>query len=413
MSLGREYKFDGKLGQCSFRGARFFWRDGGDGFGRRAVTHTYPLRNPVNTEDLGKEPGEFGLKGIVFGEGFLAQAAKVKEACNLPGAGVLVHPLWGSITVVCTECRSTYTTKKKGMVEFSFTFKEEGENLYPTANSDYAERAVAQAQASLEVFNSQFAQMVDLAGPDWLQTEFAKDLDATLSVIKKAMAPLIDPLGAAAEALDAAFNLTAQAISGAETIVDETLGQEAISTALGGLSAVASLDPAGAFKAALKITGSGIDSVLDPISSLTPSRLKQQINRQATAMLTSAQAIAAGVEAAMGIDYSSRQQAEAAMEDIVGMIDDAAIRASDIGDDQSFCALRDLMTVAVDGFTQIIQAQTPATQITVPAAATPALVLAYRLYGDISRESDILGRNQGVSDPAFMPSGDEVEVLSA
>jgi prophage DNA circulation protein len=46
-----------------------------------------------------------------------------------------------------------------------------------------------------------------------------------------------------------------------------------------------------------------------------------------------------------------------------------------------------------------------------PAATTNSLVLAYRLYGTVSREPDIVTRN-AIRNPAFVAAGTELEVLS-
>jgi prophage DNA circulation protein len=46
-----------------------------------------------------------------------------------------------------------------------------------------------------------------------------------------------------------------------------------------------------------------------------------------------------------------------------------------------------------------------------PQATQPALVLAYSLYEDASRDADIIARNN-VRHPGFVPGGRTLEVLA-
>ncbi len=46
-----------------------------------------------------------------------------------------------------------------------------------------------------------------------------------------------------------------------------------------------------------------------------------------------------------------------------------------------------------------------------PLVTLPSLVLAHNLYGDLSREADLLARNR-IQNPAFVTGGVELEILS-
>ena len=227
------------------------------------MTHVYPLRDSVNTEDLGKKAGAFSLRGFVLGDDFIAQAASLKAACEAPGAGALVHPLWGSINVVCLECRPTYSTRRKGMVEFALSFKEEGENKNPSADDDYQVIAAAKAQASLALFQTNFAEAATFSGPDWLKNNMAKDLVSALGLIQTATIGLGDPSGVMASALAAAGDKVEAALAEASALDAGTV-TDVVDTAMSGIASAAHENPEGALNASLKLGGPGAGQLFEP-----------------------------------------------------------------------------------------------------------------------------------------------------
>ena len=83
---------------------------------------------------------------------------------------------------------------------------------------------------------------------------------------------------------------------------------------------------------------------------------------------------------------------------------------AETANDALFHSLQDLRAAVV----RDIQARSGALarQIAyVPAATVPAVVLAYRLYGDVARETEILALNRIVH-PGFVPGHLPVQVLA-
>ena len=71
-----------------------------------------------------------------------------------------------------------------------------------------------------------------------------------------------------------------------------------------------------------------------------------------------------------------------------------------------FQAARDLKASIVDA----LPAQGTSDVVTfTPKVTTPALVLAYNLFEDLDKESDIINENN-IRHPGFVPGGDEIEV---
>ena len=401
----------GKTVEISFKGARVYWRQGEDEAGRRAVTHVYPLRDKAHTEDLGKRAERFTLECFTLGNAFLAEAKKFKAACNTAGAGVLIHPLWGSISVVCLECRDRFTTRQGGMVEFYCVFSEEGENKYPSTDDDYTQIAADQAGASLAVFQASFTQAVSLQGPGWLAESQTADLDIALATLSEVVGVMLSAAAAGAmqDSMDQAASQLDDSTSDPTDVVD---------TAYAGFGGIYNQDPSGVFNASLAMLDFGMDVSdygpgLSSISTSTASRLIEEVNRKSLTSLIAGYSAASLVRAALAMKYTSRQHAVSTRDLVMDAIDRCTLRAADLGDDAGYGALRDLQASTWTAFKAIIAEQLPALQFQVPAAVTPALNLAWRLYGDIGREQDILDRNPRILHPGFLPSGDAVEVLSA
>jgi prophage DNA circulation protein len=79
-------------------------------------------------------------------------------------------------------------------------------------------------------------------------------------------------------------------------------------------------------------------------------------------------------------------------------------------DDQLYPVLMDLRASVVRDINTRVAAL-PALVTFVPARTLPSLVLAYRLYGDATRDAEIVARNDLVY-PGFAQGGAPLEVLS-
>ncbi len=396
MDSWRQYR------EASFRGVSFHWRDGDDEVGRRVATHTYPLRDSTMSEDLGKKPARVRMKGFVLGADFLARSERLIKVCQQPGPGVLVHPLLGSLRVICLGCRPSYSTSRKGMVSFELEFVEEGENRYPAANQDYAVLAAAQAAASQEVFQALLAQGLELDGPSWLLDTVLSDMGlviSTLETVVRRVGAGSGPVARVASLLDQAKDTLEQAAPQSADEAAHLLGRV--------MAGLVELAPGPRLAASLSL--GAFD--LQPLPRTTATRRRQADNRASLGEAVRRLALALGVQAAMERDYSSRDQALAERRRLVEMIDQLQEEAAARGDDQGFEALRELLAALERGFAQVRAPLT--TRVETPPLALPALVLAYQRYQDIGREADILARNPQVRHPGMLPAGELVEVARA
>jgi prophage DNA circulation protein len=111
-------------------------------------------------------------------------------------------------------------------------------------------------------------------------------------------------------------------------------------------------------------------------------------------------------------DYvpTSQQDAFRVRDQVASLLDDLATYCADIFDDASADAL-DAARVAIVEDLSARGGALASVETLSFNANLPALVLAYRLYGDATRAGDLVARNSLVPDPGFMPS--TIEALTA
>src|SRR3989339_1037449 len=102
------------LREASFRGVPFFYTEADLDFGRRNQRHEYPAKDDVFHEDLGRKVRVHHLEVYVCGRDADAQADRLVDALEQPGAGTLVHPHLGELTVALIEARQRWSTKDGG-----------------------------------------------------------------------------------------------------------------------------------------------------------------------------------------------------------------------------------------------------------------------------------------------------------
>jgi prophage DNA circulation protein len=394
-----------ELQAASFRGVPFHVDSDEATFGRRIQLHEYPQKDDPYAEDLGRKARNKSVTAFVIGDDYFAKRDALITAIEQAGSGELVHPYYGrSMVVVDDDVRVTHTKDEGGMCRFTITFVEAGSITYPSAKAAAGSQLLSAADA-LEVaakddFSNTFSvdDLSEFAVNDAVST-LNNVFDTLDTALSSTGAILSDPLGAIsaeigdlvrtpadlASRLFGLFSKTAAVLESASNFSDiDSLNFARVSGILGAISQFTNGDSTGN----------------------TPTRTAMAVNRNAIASITRQALIAQAAGTVAQMDLPVYDDAILLKKDLVNKIETEAA----VADDDTYLALTNLRTTVHSDMTQKLEGA--ARLKTLPQKSVmPGLVLAYDLYEDVSRESEIIARNK-IRHPGFVPAN-PIKVLSA
>lgn len=418
-------------GMGSWRGVTFFVDAAQSTVGRRTKVFKFPGRAAPFVEDQGLETREFRLTCYVVGPDYDAQRDKLREEFEAEGPGELVHPYWGQITcTVVSPVRISETFNEGGLARFELDLVQTTDDPLTTAQPDRKPAVKAQAAKAMAASQAVFEESFSLVGAvqqlyDQATTAveiMASEIRAVRGAVNAALgvvdatAAAVNDLGEQAAQLVLAPAALAEsvedvmsAVMGAASDVSQALAEAGLDgltrlTALvdgplfddfvadRAMDALTNLETIGDVVPAPQVTGSSQD-------------VQARANYDALRRLFRVDAVVAGVDALVDLDLGSRDRVVEIRDDVAGMLDAVALDA----DDELWAALVDLRQTFTTYLNEVA-ANLPQVVEYVPPQALPALVIAYDLYGDATRDEEIIFKNR-VADPNFVPGGAPVLVL--
>ena len=157
-------------------------------------------------------------------------------------------------------------------------------------------------------------------------------------------------------------------------------------------------------------------SSLPVVPQVTPIRVSQAQNQEALAALTRRAALVEASRLSSRVAYESYDQAAAIREELAERLDDEAAgltlgTAAAIVPDPVYNALTALRAAVVRDITTRGADLARVSSVQLPATL-PALVAAYKVYGDATRADDLVSRNRSlIRHPGFVPGGQSLEIL--
>ena len=426
----------------SFRGAAFLVDKHENEFGRRIDVHEFPLRDTPYGEDLGATGQRWTIDAYVIGPDYMSARDALKAACNQAGTGVLIHPYLGSLTVMCARARMGETKQEGGMARFQLEFVDAGDNDVPSATDDTSTLSDQAGQDGRDALVSGFGDSFDADG---LPSFGIADLVQMVGEIADAVSGAATTVAAGVATVTVGPSLTGAKYAVVSTLSGQLLlagqGQvsdvsaaryalavksSAIKAAAADLlttpadlaSAYADLmetipamasDPARAFAGLMNLTSFGADLVL--AQPTTAARSRERACQDGLVRLTCQLAGVEAARASAGMTFDSYDEASAVRTELCDQLDDLMTAAADAGDDNAFQALQAVRLAAAADITARGGSLAMLTSIQLPTAQ-PALVVAYRLYGDATLGDDVASRND-VANPGFVPGGVTLEVLAS
>lgn len=419
------------LRKASFRGVSFQTQGNlSNAFGRRAVTHEYPLRDKPYTEDLGAKAETWTVPAFVLYPDYPAGRDRLKIALNQPGPGKLVHPTLGEMDVVVTGVSMDEDPGKEGgMARFSITFTEAGDRMQPSVSTDTSAGVIQAADQATLAAQGRFSDQFSVDGqPSWVSDQAVKDSGGVL-----------DRLGSVSTMLSNVQALPNQLVSQIPGM--STLGQIAtikgqLASLVGTPSSLASrftgilsqfrdlvgtggwgFGSFGLFgsNGASRLDGSSYstaggtpylalaDSFAAPTSSVTTmattsAAVQAQTNTTALNDLMRQGAVIEAARTSAKIAYTSQDQAQAVRDNLANRLD---VEMATAPSDTLYAALRDLRIAIVRDLTQRSMTLPAVRQVT-PRGPLPSLVIAHELFDDPTRSDDIVIRNN-LRHPGFVP----------
>jgi prophage DNA circulation protein len=409
----------------SYRGIGFAFATGNDDPGRRILGFLYPGRDVRAFQDLGQDDGEIVFSGIMVGDDYVHQAARMKAAFQTPGPATLVSPWWGTIQVVQAPGKKPkfdYTHEKLRVVTFTATVVR----YYPTpplsvgtlqglldAIADLRTAALALLVAVLAPVA---LTLSTIAAVEALAGEAAGILGSLLLSVSNPLVGIAGGLpigllsGIGGIAPDARYGTTVGTLLTAPSaaIAGTTTPEIAAAVAPGGDTATP-VPVDGRITAGLLLTA--VPALAPKPSALAPV--------PALRVVVQAILLADAMQAASDIVFASQQEAMAWRDRMAAALDTAATAAAVQVPNNAIAAtpLWRALTAARTAWLADMSAtigRLPRVVSLMPPAAVPVWLLAYYLYGSETRRMtagylDILARND-IRHPGEPPVG-SLEVL--
>lgn len=389
-----------QMQKASFRGVPFHVLGTDGQIGRRNVIHEYPLRDLPYAEDLGRKAREFSIEAFVLGDDYMTARDRLIDALEAAGSGELVHPYRGRSQVVVTAARVSESSNEGGMARFQITFTESGQAVNPSPRTDTGVAVASAADAAQATSENAFAGWFNV---DELQDYVAED---ALTTVNNALSSINSAVGGVVStAIYPEFMLQLSGISTSASGLIRTPGTLAggLFGLVRGMSGIAS-SPLAALTSLRSLFSFG--STFQAVPTTTPSRRQQAINQAAVVDLTRQAAMIEAARVSSQVTPASYDDAVALRDEIAGQLETQAETATD----PVYRALTDLRIAVIKDINARAADLSRTVQYPVPRTL-PALVLAHRLYGDISNADTLVARNK-IRHPGFVPGGRAIEVLT-
>jgi prophage DNA circulation protein len=397
MSVARDWLKT--LWPASYKGTPFFVEQDAEEGGRRIVVHKFPMRDTPFLEDLGEDQRDYNVTAYLASDTADTDAGTLVATCALTGAGTLVLPTHGPLTVRCLTFKRSRTKDKHGFIAFDLHFIREGAASALASVASLANAIFVAADSTVTTIAASFVANTTIADQANFvvaaATDGVQNAVSTIEAIRTSNP--VDPTVSAAQrdALQSIFDQTPTLIEDPVNI--GTLPTDLIASA----RAVADGMPAASAVSAFEAV------VTDPTLNVTLASSFPTLNRQTAAQNDAAAkqllllaALTAYCEAIAQLTLSDRQQAITLRANVAEYIE-AILENIPPENINLFDAIASLRNSTIQYLSTAIINLAPV--VTVSAnLSLPALYWAWRLYADPNRSDELVARNQ-VTHPSFMP----------
>lgn len=399
------------LREASFKGVSFRIEEADGEIGRRTVLHEFPFRDIPQGEDMGRAARTFNITALfvdwrdpVTRRLHTAEYAAQRfiDVLEEAGAGVLVHPWHGRHLVQQSgKARVRWPRFAGGRISIQLTLVEAGETpeLVRADSDALLASACDEAQAATDAV---FAAEFPAETADWLDQAMAA-VDGACAAVESFLAPLARAEAALERMINGINHIINAPLAIAQKLaarISNVIGK--LKNPFSGLSAWKALlrgqnpwalprSQPGTRPAWVNAARSTSGSPLPAM----PTSLAHWMRR--TLVIEAMRTLPTATFSSKADVLAARSEALAALQTELHAAPDAL-----------FPALQALRRAAADSIAARLPGAADVATIASPATL-PALVLAYRINGNIDAADDLVARNS-VIHPGFVPAG-QVEVL--
>lgn len=397
---------------ASFRGISFLIPQASVPVGMKGQLHEFPQRDEPYFEQLGKQSQVHRLTIWIIGDDCFERRDKFLEAIQTPGAGELVHPWLGRMQAKAGEAEMTHDFQQGGMVSLLVTFYPDTPLKFPVARVNSQQQVV---KASESFWDSALARYKSaMAKVNQARLGLARlrnSLSAVYTVIQQQFSPFVavftnltglaQSIMNAPDSLSSLFSSYFSDFSVQDYLGDESSYRNTVATASQQTEAVTSVNTVSPL--------GGVDSVAasQATADLVQDALLLQIALIVSEMPIASQPVSTNTTPS--VEQQASQpfvRAEVPVADDVlelrDNLNEAMLEASLKADSAHYVVLNTLRQTVVKHLTAVAASGVRLVDITPPETLS-ALVLAYRRFGDATRESEVVQRNR-IRHPGFIPA---------
>ncbi|RTY68073.1 hydroxyacid dehydrogenase [Pseudomonas veronii] len=417
---------------ASFRGIKFLIEQAAVPVGRKGQLHEYPQRDEPFFESLGKQSQVHKMSAYVIGDDCFERRDKLLEALEKEGPGELVHPWLGRMLVDVGECDLTHSRTEGGMARFELTFYPSKPRKFPTGTANTQQQVVKSSESllssALRRYKAAMA-VVDKARINLIGLR--NGLSNVYTIIQRQFAPFlgiftnlsgfIQSLVNSPSALSALFSSYFSDFS-TSGLFRTGVNRTSSSTGQAGNAAGAVTAPS--YRSSVAVASQHVEAVTSintipqasgadttaaaqAVANLVQDSLLVQVALIISEMPVATQPVS--VESTPSIDHQAVQPVERpevpVADDVIELRDalsEAIWEASLKADPEHYQALNTLRQALIKHLTAVAASGVRLVNIT-PAETLPALVLAYRRFGDATRAGEVVQRNR-IQHPGFVPA---------
>ncbi len=432
------------LHDASFRDVPFKVHSATTSVGRMNVLHQYPFRDEPYLEDLGMDGDQFSLEAYIVQNkrndwNYMGERDALIDALKKEGAGKLIHPFRGEVTVgVFGKVRIVETFAEGGIARFTITFVYTVEAQFPETEIDplaaVDSGVLGFLNDCLDAFGEAYAAVDDAldTAMDYLTmvTSAVNGVrGAIAATVSGALGYISSVVANVGSLLNAPCDLAADLLSAYDSFlsIGGLVGDMLTGGIIGGCSGVlrdeTTLSATAASDAIpYELGASLIENMLTMLafeSSLPPivgTAIDSRATRETMMNLAFAGAVGNASRILIRTEFDSVEDAEAAL---VLVTQGISNHLEWLGESRSylydnvFSSLSSLRETLISAMQQKMINLPKVIDYEVPSAVESTLTLAYDRYEDLNRADEIELRNRPlVSHPGFLPSGQEIELLN-